>query len=120
MSGGGGIPGKRQRPKGGRQTPGSIAGNMDPRGSGSAPPPPGPINTRGGVDRGSSNTSKSRAEHGELNSIAPLPVRPLIYPVGSRFYRILITFEIELISSPIAPKSDDTANLSVEDGEIGS
>jgi len=122
MSGGGSDLGRRKRGGGKIKTPGSQIGSMgDNSSGGKAPPPPGPGNiSTGGFGGGSRNDSKSGNAHGDLDSIAPLPGRPRVYPTDSMVYRVPITFEIEFLSSPIASEADDTANLIAEDGEIGS
>ena len=122
MGAGVGAPGRRKKIKGGIRTPGSNIGGMGSGGSGNAPPPPGVDRTGGtGSSINNRNTKgKDGNGHGKLDSIAPLPDRPLVYPVDSHVYRIPITFEIELLSTPIAPVDNDTANLKTEDGEIGS
>ncbi|MCH8825130.1 MAG: type IV pilus assembly protein PilM [Planctomycetes bacterium] len=121
MGGGGDMPGRRKR--GGKiSAPGSQIGSMGQSGGGGALPPPGPgnIGSGGSFDRGSRDNTKGQNAHGELDTIAPLPERPRVYPVGGLYYLVPITFEIELLSSPIVSESDDTANLIAEDGEIGS
>jgi len=54
----------------------------------------------------------------DINAEAPLPPKPVIFPPGSQFYRIPITFEIEIIE-PSAPAPDQTAGA-VEHTEVAS
>jgi hypothetical protein len=41
--------------------------------------------------------------------MAPLPDRPSIYPPGSEYYRVPITFEIELLDRAAMRKAEATA-----------
>jgi len=53
--------------------------------------------------------SETSAAVKDLNSMAPVPGRPNLYPVNSRFYRVPITFQVELLDVPAAPASNTAA-----------
>ncbi len=56
-------------------------------------------------------------DHGSLDSLGPLPDRPSLYPPGTRYYRVPITFTVELLDASSAPAAE-AANL--HDGDGGS
>jgi type IV pilus assembly protein PilM len=61
------------------------------------------------------NTS---AEQVDLDKIAPVPDKPMLYKPGSTFYKIPISFEIELIDphAPVAPIPNSTAGAQGNQG----
>lgn len=117
---GGGAGGGRRKPPGEqRRAPGSGLGGPGAAGggggggaqpptglqppSGGALQPPGGLLPPGGTGSGSDVTS---GQHADFNELAPLPTKPSIYPPYSTFYRVPITFTIEIISpqsTPAAP-----------------
>ena len=124
MGGGGGIPGRRDRP-GRRKAPGSDLGGMSSN-SGGAPQAPPPGSTGGAPGRRSQgpgsfgqrgNTSGSKAD---ISGLAPLPDRPSLYPVGSTYYVVPVTFDIEILTLPAAPEADTTADGSSRGEGVGS
>ena len=52
----------------------------------------------------------------DLNSLAPLPDRPSLYPADSKYFLVPVTFEIELITRPEAPAPEQTAGGSRRKG----
>jgi len=71
---------------GGQQAP------SDPRSGRRQPPRPGSSRSSGTrTPRGSAG------EHGDLDSLGPVPDRPSLYPVDAEYYVIPITFEVELV-----------------------
>jgi type IV pilus assembly protein PilM len=63
---------------------GAPAGSSGPFGR-----PGGDPGDRGGYD----NLEQSK----DLDALAPVPARPQLYPPGSKYYKLPITFEVELI-----------------------
>ncbi len=47
--------------------------------------------------RGGDPPSPGRVTDQALDELAPVPDRPRLYPVGSRYYRVPITFEVEIL-----------------------
>lgn len=82
-----------------RRAPGWHPGGL---GDGAAPPPsPTPTPQRPGVptpprpgDDGQPDRERARRN---LEEMAPSPIRPMLFPPGSRYYHVPVTFEIELI-----------------------
>ena len=113
MGGGGqGMPGRRGRPTGIRRPPGSLAGDMS-RGQGA---PSSPTNSRGFVpadDRsersGNLGSGSTTGRAADVDSLAPLPDRPSLYPADSKYFLVPVTFEIELLTRPDAPAPEQTA-----------
>jgi hypothetical protein len=118
-AGGGDVPGRRDKGRGKRSAPGKgggsgfgggPSGGAAPGGGASQPP------TRGGGFGGTSRPrqtggqpSRGTATHANLDAMAPVPDRPSIYPAGVEFYRVPITFEIELLDSAAMRKAAETA-----------
>ncbi len=69
------------------------SGTKPPSGFG-GPHPPG--------SSGSEGENNPNVDLGDVNEAAPIPAKPRIYPVGSKFYRVPITFEIELLNTGAA------------------
>ena len=63
----------------------------------------------GGIGTSTPRTRTREGGQGEsqemkdLNQLAPVPARPALYPPGSMYYRVPITFEIELIDKTPKP-----------------
>ena len=103
-----------------RGSPGSITGNTgggsnvpssgDPSATGSTGNS-GAGNSSGGWRSGRTDGSsgESRTESLGLDELAPLPMRPSLYPPSSRFYRVPITFTIELkdLNAKPAPEASE-------------
>jgi type IV pilus assembly protein PilM len=51
----------------------------------------------------------------DLNATAPAPVKPRLYKAGSKYYRVPVTFEVELID-PLAPAVTATAGAPAAGG----
>ncbi len=95
---------------GGRGGSGETAGPATP----SAPRTP-----VGGSTSSSGNTNwnldpNAATAAKDLNDMAPVPARPRLYPPGSKFYRVPITFTIELLDGG-AP-AQTPANTSADSG----
>jgi type IV pilus assembly protein PilM len=97
--GGGGV-GRRQRssdqPK---RAPGAGA---DPFGRGapqapSGPPRRTPPQRPGAGDRPGGPAGPRGVSHQALDALAPVRDRPRLYPPGSQYYRLPITFEVEIL-----------------------
>lgn len=65
-------------------------------------------------DRGGFGEQSDEAK--DLNEWAPVPGRPALYPPNSRYYRIPITFELELIAPPPAAPNPAAAAASDAQG----
>ena len=94
---------------GGRGGDSSTAGPASP----SAPRSPGSSNQPSGspnwnLDPNAANAAK------DLNEMAPVPTRPQLLPPNSKFYRVPITFTIELLDSGSTPQAP--ANTSADAG----
>lgn len=116
--GGGGGSGLRRGGGAGGMPPGPGSGGTPPGpGSGGTPPGPGSGGIGFGRDAGSggfgaagrgrpAGEDRSRERNVALDTDAPMPERPDAYPPGAKFYRIPITFEIELID-PTRPMTEE-------------
>ena len=109
---------------------GGAAGGMRPTGPGTtaapgggmttgrggpgaaAPPPPGPRSPSGppsrstGFPGGDGTDAGQAADAKDLAGLAPVPPRPRLYGPNSRFYRVPITFTVELIDVGPAPAAN--------------
>ncbi len=133
--GGGSKPQRPKRPP--RQVPGSgLGGGL---GGGTGSPGMGPGGGGGGTGKPTSPSSPTGTGSGfgkperpgsgspgspiepeivDVNAVAPLPSKPKFYPTDSRYYRVPITFEIELIDPSAAARSVSTAWVDVlQEGE---
>ncbi len=96
--------GKRKRPTQRRRVPGPGGGGMvgadqSVGGGGLRPSPPGPPR----VGSSSNQSTQRPSRPGGLHSLGPMPTRPSLYPPGSVYYRLPITFEVELIDALLQP-----------------
>ncbi len=70
-------------------------------------PPKPPAGSTGGSPSGpppgAGGAGTETKELGDLNVVAPVPAKPGLYPPNSKYYRIPITFEVELIDANPAP-----------------
>jgi hypothetical protein len=109
-----GAGGARQAPAAPLQAPGGPSGSGMGTGGGDGGSPGGPpaqprTGPGGaplpplGVVPGSGGAQDPSVK--DLNDLAPPPTRPQLYPEGATFYKVPITFEVELINpaSPTAP-----------------
>ncbi len=117
--GGGGTPGKRKRPTERRRAPGTGLGGM---GAGDSSGPTGRDMGRGGGDfeshrpgSGGDRRGGGRPQSKSVDALAPVPDGPSLYPPNSRYYRVLVTFEVELLPDTPPPSEPDVARV----GEAG-
>jgi type IV pilus assembly protein PilM len=106
-AGGGPDTGRRKRSGGKRDAPGKGGSGFGtgggsgqaPRGAGDRDMPRIPDRSSGFGTRGTrSGRSGARSgEHGDLEVMSPVPDRPSLYPVDSKYYVVPITFEVELV-----------------------
>ncbi|MCH8005852.1 MAG: type IV pilus assembly protein PilM [Planctomycetes bacterium] len=103
--------GRRPRPKQQRRAPGPGDGGMmgaNQSLGGGGPRPsrrPGPP----GVGTQSGRSTQRSSRSGGLDSLGPMPTQPLLYPPGSEYYRVPITFEVELIDALLQPPGTQRA-----------
>ena len=108
--------GRRQKSKGKRDAPGKGASGSGFGAPGQAPRvgdrpaqrmPPGrsPFGDRRSGTRSRSGTG----EHADLDDLGPVPGRPSLFPAGSQYFVVPITFEIELLQTPAAAPASRTA-----------
>ncbi len=116
----GGGPGRRKKGGNRRAAPGSGIGGMN---SGSGPGSAGgrgPSAPRSGGFGGSTRQRGGGAAagtvHADLDKLGPVPNRPAVYPPGSRYYLVPITFEVELLDRAAQEQIDATASAG-SDGE---
>ena len=101
---GGDVPGRRNQ-KEKRDAPGHGIGALGTSGATGKVPGPAeqvpraPMGPRG-VQRSPTSTDEG---HKEVETIAPVPSRPPLYPPDSKYYQVPITFEVELLDR-FAPK----------------
>jgi hypothetical protein len=107
MGTGDGMMGRRE--KGGkREAPGKGIGSLDSGGSSRSINPVG-SKPAGGLGPRIPPRSPDSGENVEalkdIDEIAPVPGRPSVYPAGSQYYLVPITFEVELLDrfAPRAP-----------------
>jgi type IV pilus assembly protein PilM len=132
-AGGGTETGRRQKGGSKRDAPGKSGGSGFGSSGGSQQPgrpadrtgsrqPPG----RGGFDRPGSRTpvrgssGTGAGKHGDLDTLAPVPGRPALYPVGAKFYVVPINFEIELLDQQAPAPAPRTAARGEVDKDTGS
>jgi type IV pilus assembly protein PilM len=92
--------------KGGDGSSNGFGGSSD-GGDGTRSDDPG--RRRTGSPRGQSPADEPK-ELKDLNELAPVPARPKLYPPSSTYYRVPITFEIELIDTNAATPPAATAS----------
>ena len=102
--------GKRKRPTQKRRAPGPgeggmIGANQSLGGGGQRPSRSGPR----GVGTQSGRSTQRGSRPGGLDSLGPMPTRPSLYPAGSEYYRVPITFEVELIDALLQPPGTQRA-----------
>lgn len=105
------------------EAPGGSAGEVSGVGGGGpgATPPPTqaprkpPTGTRPPGTGDTFGSGESR-EVRDLNEDAPVPSRPRLYPPGSKYYRIPITFEVELIDSAAPKQTTESASTEMTGG----
>ena len=111
--------GERRQNRGQVASPGSnVGGGMMGQGDGGAGAPLAggtskPPAGSGGFKFGRENRSaETEAQLGNLDEIAPVPQMPSIYKAGDTFYRLPITFTIEVIdlNQPAVPLTADAGN----------
>ena len=119
MGGGGGIPGRRQRPTGGQAPPGAGIGGMS-EGRGAPPSPSNPRGTGGYQRQGGSGSRGNTGSQADISGLAPLPDRPSLYPIDSTYYIVPVTFDIEILTSPVAADSETSADRSSPGQGVGS
>ncbi len=75
----------------------------DPFGTGTQHTPSAPARRPGASEpkRRGGPAGPGGAGNQALDELAPVPDRPRLYPVGSRYYRVRITFEVEILD-PVA------------------
>ncbi len=127
-------------PQGGRMPPGPPPGDVggfsagagggvqkrQPSGEKRAPPGPPAGSGMEGIGGVGSQASGSQAagprdapspggagaaDHRALDALAPLPGRPALYPPGTEFYRVPVTFTVELLAEPPPSGAGRTAGL---------
>lgn len=115
---GGGAIGRRTHTGPGRAAPGAGVGASGSQGGSdgaTAAPPPGVTRTDPGSPLGPGRGQE--AQDRDLSEMAPVPEAPTFYPAKSRFYRVPITFEVEIID-PSAPATPVVPNVTAAaDGE---
>ena len=113
---GGGQKAKRERPTTKRRVPGPGGGGlMGSGGDGQATAPRQP--SFGPGRRAADAPRTGGAAHGSLDGLGPLPDRPSLYSPGTHYYRVPITFTVELLDASSAPAAE-AADL--RDGDGGS
>ncbi len=105
---GGGGPGRRN-PAG--SAPG-VPGSGLSRGGGpgqtpqAAPPPTSGFPTPAAPGRSGTTGAPPTATLLDLNTAAPMPKQPPRYPANTTYYEVPITFTVEILKQPAAPKPD--------------
>ena len=121
---GGGIAGRRDKGKGPRPAPGKAGGGgfgQSGRSGGTAPPPvPRSVPGYGGIGRPRSGGPGAPAGNADLDKLGPVPDRPSVYPPGSEYYRVPITFVVELLDRAARELIDSTATGDKRDQEAPS
>ena len=116
MGMGSGGPGRRKKSGPRRAAPGSGIGGMSsgPGAGSTAGQRPGTPRSAGGY--GGSTRQRSvggpaaGAEHADLDKLGPVPDRPSVYPPGSEYYLVPITFEVELLDRAAREQIEATAS----------
>jgi type IV pilus assembly protein PilM len=115
-SGGGGGLGRRDK-RGKRSAPGKGgSGGFGAPGGGSSTPgggqqraPTGGYGTPGRTRSTGGRAPTGGTSHASLDSMGPVPDEPSVYPAGSEYYLVPITFEVELLDRAAQRKVDATA-----------
>ena len=108
---GGGAPGRRDK-RGKRSAPGkggssgfdAPGGTTAPGRSPNRPPVPGSFGQGRQPPRGGRSTGGTT--HVSLDSMGPVPDEPSVYPAGSEYYLVPITFEVELLDRAAQRKAE--------------
>jgi len=115
-AGGGGKVGRRNKDKGKRDAPGRGSGRFGERGGGTTGPARGvprpPIRRSLGPGRQPQRPDRSPSggtTNASLDSMGPVPDEPSVYPVGSEYYLVPITFEVELLDRAARQKVEAAA-----------
>ena len=104
----GGMPGRRERPQGtGIAPPGPGGTGMSSSGGDGAPPAGGRPGGAGSPPTGGRGGANAPGAS-DLEELAPTPKSPQLYPPDTRFFRLTITFSVELLDQPIQPPTDST------------
>ncbi len=105
MGTGDGMMGRREK-QGKREAPGKGIGSLDSGSSSRSIPPVGnkPAEGIGPRIQRSTSSGESVEAMKDIDEIAPVPGRPSVYPAGSQYYLVPITFEVELLDR-FAPKA---------------
>jgi type IV pilus assembly protein PilM len=113
-SGGGGL-GRRNK-RGKRSAPGKGgSGGFGQTGGGTSTPGAGqqraPARGSYGGPSGQRSTGgrTGGTTHASLDSMGPVPDEPSVYPAGSEYYLVLITFEVELLDRAAQREAEATA-----------
>ncbi|MCP3905822.1 MAG: type IV pilus assembly protein PilM [Planctomycetes bacterium] len=113
---GGGGEGRREIPSQKRMPPGSRGGGGPSQpGFGGAPGPraPGGRGTPGfggAAGKGDAGGGDQSSAAVDLEALAPMPLRPSLYPSGATFFRVPVTFEIEIIDPALPRPAPPTAS----------
>jgi hypothetical protein len=106
----------------GMEAPTGRGGSGDaPTGLGGGPRPGGPRGPRQPVAppvAGGAGVADNARTTLDIERDAPIPNRPVIYPVDAVFYRIPISFELEIIGPKPAPNPDATASAQSFSGGV--
>ena len=97
---------KRDAPGRGSGTFGASGGTTAPGRSSNRPPVPGDFRGRQ-PHRGGRSTGGTT--HASLDSMGPVPDEPSVYPPGSEYYLVPITFDVELLDRAAQRKAEATA-----------
>ena len=62
----------------------------------------------------------NKGSHADISGLAPLPDRPSLYPIDSTYYVVPVTFDIEILTLPIAADSDTSADRGWRGEGVGS
>jgi len=115
-AGGGGAIGRRNKSGGRRSAPGKGSGGFDAPGGGTSAPARGPQRpgVPGGFPQGrqpprGGRTQSGGTTHASLDSMGPVPDEPSVYPIGSEYYLVPITFEVELLDRAAQRKAEAAA-----------
>ena len=115
-AGAGAAAGRRDKSKKRRSAPGKAGGGGFGQSGGTAPPSQG---QRAPVPGGFGGPSRPRSTGGaaprsagdaDLDKLGPVPSRPSVYPPGSEYFRVPITFEVELLDRAARDEIDSTAS----------
>jgi type IV pilus assembly protein PilM len=128
-AGGGPEVGRRKRTGGKRSAPGkggssgfgssSGGGSSAPSQTGAPSIPRRAPGSFGGLGGGRARGTVV-GKHADLDSLGPVPSRPILFPVGAELYVVPITFEVELLDQPAGSPASRTAARDGRDKETGS